>query len=90
MTQEELAKEVGTTGAVISLLESSERGLSAKWLRRLAPPLRTRPGILLDYHPEELATDFIRSFDEAPPQLKKQMAKVVTSMAETDDESRAA
>lgn len=45
MTQEELtgAMDPPTTGSVISLLEDGERGLSLKWLRRLAPALRTRP-----------------------------------------------
>jgi transcriptional regulator with XRE-family HTH domain len=57
MTQEELASEVGTTGAVISLLEEGKRGLSAKWLRKLAPALHTTPGHLLDHDPTELPTD---------------------------------
>src|SRR5690606_15035766 len=84
MTQEELAKAVGTTGAVISLLESSERGLSAKWLRRLAPPLKTRPGILLDCHPDDLDTEFLRSYEEADPKMKRRIAKVVSSIMEDD------
>ena len=57
MTQEELAAEVGTTGAVISLLEEGKRGLSAKWLRKLAPILNTTPGHLLDHNPGELPSD---------------------------------
>jgi len=84
MTQEELAQAVGTTGAVISLLESSDRGLSAKWLRKLAVPLETRPGLLLDYHPEDLDTEFIRSVTEAEPRLKRRIVKVVTSMMEDE------
>lgn len=84
MTQEELAKEIGTTGPVISLLESSERGLSAKWLRKLAGPLETRPGLLLDFHPNDLDADFIRSVTEAGPRLKRRIVKVVTSMLEDD------
>ena len=57
ITQEELAHRLDppTTGAVISLLEEGERGLSAKWLRRLAPALKTTPGHLLEYHPDEVA-----------------------------------
>jgi transcriptional regulator with XRE-family HTH domain len=54
MTQAQLAAAVGTEGSVISLIESGDRGLSDKWLRRLAPVLHTSPGILLDFHPESV------------------------------------
>lgn len=59
MTQEQLAGDVGTTKAVISLLESGRRGLSDKWLRRLAIPLKTRPGWLLDHDPTDMPRDFL-------------------------------
>ena len=59
MSQEELAAKVDTTASVISMLELGERGLSAKWLRRLAPALNTTPGYLLDHNPNELPTDII-------------------------------
>lgn len=51
LTQAQLAAVVGTEGSVISLLESGDRRLSDKWLRRLAPVLGTTPGFLLDYNP---------------------------------------
>ena len=54
LTQEELAAKAGTTKGVISLLESGERRLSDKWLRRFAPLLKVQPGWLLDYDPESL------------------------------------
>ncbi len=57
LTQAKLAEAVGTTGAVISLLESGERGLSDKWLRKLAPVLRTRPGHLLEVDPADVDDD---------------------------------
>lgn len=59
MTQAELAEKVGTTQNMIGYLESGERGLSAKWLRRLAPALNTTPGYLLDHDPHELPSDII-------------------------------
>lgn len=59
MSQEELAEKVGTTKAVISLLESGDRPLSAKWLRKLAPALDTVPGYLLDHHPATLPADVL-------------------------------
>lgn len=59
LTQEALAEKVGTTGAVISLLEDGQRGLSAKWLRKLAPALDTTPGHLLDHDPNDLPADVL-------------------------------
>jgi len=54
LTQAQLAAVVGTEGSVISLLESGNRGLSDKWLRRLAPALNTTPGLLLGHSPNEV------------------------------------
>jgi len=59
LSQEELAEKVGTTASMISMLETEQRGLSAKWLRRLAPALNTTPGHLLDLDPETVDTDVI-------------------------------
>ena len=55
LTQAQLAAMIGTEGSVISLLESGDRELSDKWLRRVAPALGTTPGFLLDYSPPDLA-----------------------------------
>src|SRR5690242_9035566 len=41
LSQEDLAEKVGTTASQISMLETGDRGLSAKWLRKLAPALGT-------------------------------------------------
>lgn len=59
LSQEDLAEKVGTTASMISMLETEQRGLSAKWLRRLAPALNTTPGHLLDLDPESVDTDVI-------------------------------
>ncbi len=54
LSQAELAAKVGTNSNMIQYLETGERGLSAKWLRRLAPALDTQPGMLLDADPDAL------------------------------------
>lgn len=79
MTQEQLATamEPPTTGSVISLLESGDRQLSPKWLRRLAPALKTTPGFLLDYDPEDLPTDLLRAWGDIPEGRKSQALQVL-------------
>lgn len=79
MTQEELAETVvpPTTGSVISLLEDGDRGLSLKWLRRLAPALRTRPGFLADYDPNNLDTRALEMIEELPAEQKEQAVKIL-------------
>ena len=65
-TQQELAAKVGTTAAVISLLENGQRGLSASWLKRLAPHLNVRPGFLLDHTPDDLTADILEAWANVP------------------------
>lgn len=78
-TQEALAQSVGTTGAVISLLESGQRQLTAKWLRRLSEPLRTSPGFLLDHNPYDLDNDILEVWNRADPEARAQ----IKALAET-------
>ncbi len=66
LTQEELAERVGTTAAVISLLENGQRGLSAAWLHRFAPHLGVSPGFLLDHGPGDLTTDMLEAWANVP------------------------
>lgn len=62
LTQDGLAAAAGTTKATISRLESGQRGLSQKWLERLAPALSAKPAELLD-DPKAVrpATDTVRT-----------------------------
>lgn len=55
LSQAELADRVEpkTTANMIQYLESGERGLSLKWLRRLADALDTTPGHLADHLPAQ-------------------------------------
>lgn len=66
LTQEELAEKVGTTAAVISLLENGQRGLSATWLHRFAPHLQVSAGFLLDHSPGDLTTDILQAWASVP------------------------
>jgi transcriptional regulator with XRE-family HTH domain len=90
LTQAKLAEAVGTTGAVISLLESGERGLSDKWLRKLAPVLRTRPGHLLEVDPENANEDVMDIWADIPEDRRDQARDVLkTFMRRSEDQAPA-
>jgi len=89
MTQEQLAKAVepSTNTNMIQYLESGERGLSLKWLRRLADALDTTPGHLADFAPGE-----DRSLDEMldawsnkmSPDQRRQLVEIAQTLTGTD------
>ncbi|MEL7107872.1 MAG: helix-turn-helix transcriptional regulator [Pseudomonadota bacterium] len=77
LTQEELAAKVGTTAAVISLLENGQRGLSASWLQRFAPHLQVSPGFLLDHVPGDLTTDMLEIWANVP---QEDQSKIIATL----------
>jgi transcriptional regulator with XRE-family HTH domain len=88
MTQGALAEAVGTNGSVISLLESGERRLSDKWLRKLAPALGTTPGYLLDHHPETLPGDLLEIWAAIPEERKAQAIEVLATFRKAASDRR--
>jgi transcriptional regulator with XRE-family HTH domain len=83
MTQEALAEKVGTNANMIQYLETGERGLSAKWLRRLAPALDTTPGMLLDHDPHDLDSDVIDIWVHAAERERRQISDVAKALLKT-------
>lgn len=83
MTQDELAAAVGTNQNMIAYLETGERGLSAKWLRRLAPALRTQPGFLLEHDPNTLPTDIVEIWINANEQERRQLVNLAQAIVRT-------
>lgn len=83
LTQQELADLVDTNANMIGYLESGERGLSAKWLRRLAPALDTTPGMLLDHDPGELDSDVIDIWAHADKRQKVQLSEIAKALTKT-------
>lgn len=77
LTQEQLADAVGTTKAVISLLESGDRQLSSKWLRKLAPAMNTRPGFLLDFDPDDVDGELLEATLSVPEKDKVQALQIL-------------
>ncbi|MEP6967434.1 MAG: helix-turn-helix transcriptional regulator [Pseudomonadota bacterium] len=66
MTQARLAEAIGTNASVVSLLESGDRGLSPKWLRRLSVALGAPVGAFLDYGPDEGRADVLDAWAGVP------------------------
>ena len=83
LTQEQLAEAVGTNANMIQYLETGERGLSAKWLRRLAPALDTTPGMLLDHDPHELDSDVIDIWAHAGERERRQLSEIAKTLIKT-------
>jgi transcriptional regulator with XRE-family HTH domain len=77
MTQAQLAEKADTTGAVISLLESGDRRLSDKWLRRIAPALGIPVGYLLEQHPDNVQADILEVWAEIPEDRREQALDVL-------------
>ena len=83
MTQEELADAIGTAGNVIGLLESGQRGLSQKWLNKLAPALGTTPGHLLDHDPNDVPADLLDTWAAIPVEDRPRVLAVLQAFKKT-------
>lgn len=88
LSQAELAESVGTNQNMIAYLESGERGLSAKWLRKLAPALKTTPGHLLDHDPREMDADIIDIWMHADARQRRQLSDVAKAIVRTGTDNR--
>jgi transcriptional regulator with XRE-family HTH domain len=83
LSQEELADKIGTSHQVIGYLERGRTQLSAKWLRKIAPALKTTPGMLLDHDPHELSADVIDIWSRASEREKRQIADIARTLIRT-------
>lgn len=83
LTQEQLAAKVrpATNASVISLLESGDRGLSNKWLERLAPALGTKKGFILDMNPYETDTAILEIWGLIPEDDRDRVKGIMQAFA---------
>lgn len=79
MTQEELADAIGTSKSTISDMERGRLQLSPKWLRKMAPVLKTQPGYILDHDPDDLDSDVIDIWGKIDAEDREQAARVLRS-----------
>ena len=86
LTQEDLAEIVDTSASVISYLENGERGLSARWLRKLAPPLDTTPAVILDHDPRDLDADLFAIWANADQAQRRQIIAVAKAIIRNNPE----
>lgn len=83
MSQPELAEAIGTSHQVIGYLERGRTQLSAKWLRKLAPALKTTPGLLLDHDPHTLDNDLIEIWTAASEPQRRQITDIAETLTRT-------
>lgn len=83
LTQQQLADEVNTSKTMISELERFHLQLSPKWLRKIAPVLRTQQGHILDHDPDELDSDIIDIWARIDDRDKAQALRVLRSFERT-------
>lgn len=88
LTLEQLAAEVGTSPGMISGLENGDRGLSLKWLRRLAPLLNTTPGNLADYHPSEAPAEVIDIWTHISDRDQRRALAILDTFREKEEGRR--
>lgn len=81
----DLAKELGgtVTPGMVSDLANSNRALNAKWLRRIAPILKTTPGLLLDHDPYDLPADLIEIWLKSDSEQKRQLVDIAKALVPT-------
>lgn len=86
LTQQELADRVipPTTANMIQYLESGERGLSLKWLRRLADAMEMTVGHLSDHSPEDVDGEVLDFWTGKLNQAqKRQLAAIAEAIVKT-------
>ena len=88
MSQAELAAKVEppTSVNMIQYLESGERGLSLKWLRRLADALGTTSGRLADFNPSQVNLEALAYFASKSKDEQTQILRIARALTGTEDE----
>lgn len=81
MSQVKLAELADTTPSTISELESGHTQLSDKWLRRLAPHLGIRAGLLLDYQPSDVDPEYLEAVMAVPGERVREATEILRTIS---------
>lgn len=84
MTQARLAEAIGTNASVVSLLETGDRGLSPKWLRRLSVALRAPVGAFLDFGPGEGRADVLDDWAAVPESARGMALEIMRAFTQPE------
>lgn len=86
MKGNKLAAALGgsVTPGMVSDLANGKRQLSAKWLRRIAPLLKTTPGLLLDHDPYELPSNIVEIWLNADADQRRRLVDVAQALVPRD------
>lgn len=92
LSQADLASKVEppTNANMIQYLESGERGLSLKWLRRLADALDTTPGHLADHSPADIPDAEVFDFwtQKLNRDQRLQLSRIAEALTKTGTEDK--
>ncbi|HEY3797956.1 MAG TPA: helix-turn-helix domain-containing protein [Caulobacteraceae bacterium] len=83
LTVADLAKKAGTNAQTINDLESGTIELSDKWLGKLAGPLSTTRGRLLDINPYETDTSLFDAVEDIPSERRVQALEILKTFRRT-------
>lgn len=83
LSRAQLAELVDTNTNMILYLETGQRGLSEKWVRKLGPVLDITPGWLFDHSPENLGADIIDIWGPATARQRRQIVEVAKAIIKT-------
>lgn len=83
LTQAELAEKVGTNANMIGYLESGERGMTVKWLRKLGPALGVHPWAIVAAPPEtdDPGAEVVDIWDRIPFEERGKAKSILEIMA---------
>jgi transcriptional regulator with XRE-family HTH domain len=80
LTQAQLAEAVGTSAEQINHLENRKRGLTHKWLVKLAVALDTSPGFILDHDPHEMSADLFDIWNRGNAEDRQKLLTVAETI----------
>lgn len=86
ISQAQLAEMVGTNANMIGYLESGERSISLKWLRRLADALDTNVGMLAQFDPNDLDADMIEIWATSSNREKRKILEIARLVVSEEGE----